>query len=239
MLVHQAGLFSSAVRSALSATADVRVWEGLPPARAVAATDIVVVDLDPLAGTIDPGRLRSFLTHASLFLVVGDRPIEPEWVELTSNPHVRTIRCGAGARATGSLPIVAELAAKLRGPSAEQVATLVLDPEPALRPLAHLVGTICADPWRVRRPRDLAHLSEGSLAQVKKSCASVGFSRVEHFIICVRAVAYEQLVARSRVPMAVARQLAGLRDVSNLRRHLRRALARSPRAASVLRTLRL
>jgi hypothetical protein len=58
---------------------------------------------------------------------------------------------------------------------------------------------------------------------------------VDHFMVCVRAVAYEQLVVVARMPHAAARTRAGFTDASNMHRHVMRALAHSPQAAAMLR----
>jgi hypothetical protein len=89
------------------------------------------------------------------------------------------------------------------------------------------VAIVCAHPWLVRRPRDLADLSHTSLRILKLDCLNLGFTRVEHFIVYVRAIAYEQLVARG-LSARDARRISGFSDPSNMRRHLRRALRRSP-----------
>jgi len=60
---------------------------------------------------------------------------------------------------------------------------------------------------------------------------------VEHLIIYVRLVAYEQLIATAGLPVATARVLAGIPDPSNMRRHARRAAQRSLPVAHVLEAL--
>jgi transcriptional regulator GlxA family with amidase domain len=58
-------------------------------------------------------------------------------------------------------------------------------------------------------------------------------------MICVRLVAYEQLVATARLPVTTARLLAGFTDPSNMRRHSKRAARRSPPVAHALEALHL
>jgi transcriptional regulator GlxA family with amidase domain len=76
-----------------------------------------------------------------------------------------------------------------------------------------------------------------SLAAVKRQCVSAGFARVEHCILCIRLLAYQQLVVVEHLPVRTARLLAGFDDPSNMRRHVRRAAGRSPFVGRVLEAL--
>ena len=109
--------------------------------------------------------------------------------------------------------------------------------EPALRSLRSLVEAVCTDPWSIRRPHHLAIRCRMSLAAVKRQCVSAGFARVEHCILCIRLLAYEQLVVVEHMPARRARLLAGFDDPSNMRRHVRRAAGRSPLVARALEAL--
>jgi AraC-like DNA-binding protein len=118
------------------------------------------------------------------------------------------------------------------GPLYEIDAGRLLELEPVLRPVEPYVRLVCGHPWLVRRPRDLADLAHCSLRTLKVDCLALGFRRVEHFILYVRAIAYEQLIARG-LPARDARRLSGFTDPSNMRRHVRRALRHSPAALKV------
>jgi hypothetical protein len=141
----------------------------------------------------------------------------------------------SGERTRGFLPVVTLVLNELRGPLPEALTEFVLSREPTLRSLAECVAAVCEHPWNIRRPADLAAHARLSLRVLGHHCRALGFSRVEHFILCVRMVAYEQLVARARVTPKLARTLVGLTDDwSNLRRQLERATRASPAAARCL-----
>jgi len=74
-----------------------------------------------------------------------------------------------------------------------------------------------------------------TLGALRHQCAQLGFTRVEHFIICVRLLAYSELVATERFPIRTARALAGFGDPSNMRRHARRAARHSSMIKRALR----
>ncbi|HEY3221441.1 MAG TPA: hypothetical protein VGJ80_11965 [Gemmatimonadales bacterium] len=128
-----------------------------------------------------------------------------------------------------------EMLRLVQGPSASRVADLVLSAEPALRSVQCLVEAVCLDPWSIRRPRDLAVRTRMSLAALRRQCTQAGFTRIEHFILCVRLLAYHELVATEHLPVRTARGLAGFDDPSNMRRHAHRAALRSPMVERALR----
>ena len=116
----------------------------------------------------------------------------------------------------------------LGGPSGSELAKLVLAGGAVFRALEPLVEAVCSQPWRIRHPRDLAAAVEVPLTWLRRICCDAGFNRVEHFIVCVRVVAYEQLVVTGRMARSAARRRVGFDDPSNMRRHFSRALQRSP-----------
>jgi len=118
-----------------------------------------------------------------------------------------------------------------------QLARLVLEQEPVFQPVAPLVELVCQHPWRIRRPRDLAQHTGIRLGSLKRQLAELGFHRVEHFIVCVRMVALEQLMTREPVEIAEARWRVGIGDTTNARRQLRRAKKSSKDAFLKLRSL--
>lgn len=210
----------------LESKVDARHWACVPPARDVGAGDIVVVDLTNPRATIEPCRLQPLVGCATLCLVPGNAPIHPQWLDLASQPGVHVLTAGWHDR----------LLRLIQGPGGDRIAELVLDAEPALDPLKALVVVVCCDPWSIRRPRDLALRCRMTPGAVRRQCAQAGFARVEHFIICVRLVACNKLVAIERLPIRTARALAGFDDPSNMRRHARRAALRSPLVERALRS---
>ncbi len=216
---------------ALRPTVDVRNWAGAPPPHEVRSGDFVVVDLTNPLPPVEVRSLDLLLRRATLCLIPGDRPISPHWLDLASQPGVHVLR----GRTRDER--VANLLCLVNGPSGSRLAGLVLNAEPALRELRSRVEAVCFDPWSIRRPRHLAVRCRMSLAAVKRQCVSVGFARVEHCILCIRLLAYKELVVVEHLPVRTARLLAGFDDPSNMRRHGKRAAGSSPLVGRVLEVL--
>jgi hypothetical protein len=197
---------------------DARHWAAAPPAQEVRPGDVVVIDLTNPHAAIEPRRVQPLLGCVTLCLLPGNAPIHPHWLDFASHPGVQILTTSWRD----------ELLRLIQGPGGDRIAELVLDAEPALDPLKPLVEAVCRDPWAIRRPRDLAMRTRISLAAVRRQCTQVGFLRIEHFILCVRLLAYHELVATERLPARTARALAGFGDPSNMRRHAQRAALRSP-----------
>jgi hypothetical protein len=229
------GGLAPVLRAALGGNASVTVWSDAPRPAALCPTDLVVVDLDRAPPTLTASVGAAILRRSNLLLAVGGTPVAPHWLELVGRRGVRTV---LACRSKGTYDfrcVVAEVLAWIRGPTGRQVTDLVLTAAPGFRALPHLVDAVCTDPWRVRRPRDLAATAGISLDRIRRDCYAAGFERVDHFMMCVRAVAYEQLVVVARMPHAAARTRVGFTDASNMHRHVVRALAHSPQAAAMLR----
>lgn len=234
---HRAGL-SSVLNVALAQFTHLRFWSAAPPPDEVHSGDLIVVDLSDPPRWAEPDALEVLVNKgATLCLVLGDTLVAPSWVELARRPEVRVLRCGIGHGRLGYGAIVMDVLERVRATAGERMAALVLEAEPELRALASLVQAVCLEPWRIRRPRDLAQCCILSPAELRRRCAQRGFARVEHFMICVRLLAYEQLVAMAHLPASTARLLAGFTDPANMRRRTRRAARRSPPVAHALESL--
>jgi len=226
----------AAVRAVLVGHARLRRWDRVPPPDECAAGDILVIDLEDAGARPPTANGAASLQRARVVLVLGERALDPWWAEAMRDPAVSAVRLSSGERTRGFRPVVTLVLNELRGPSPEVVTELILDREPDLHSLAACVRAVCEDPWGIRRPLDLATRTQLSLRFIRHRCRVLGFSRVEHFILCVRMVGFEQLVARARVTLMTARRMVGLtNDFSNLRRQLDRALSASPAAARYLR----
>jgi AraC-like DNA-binding protein len=229
---------SSVLNVALAQFTHLRFWRAAPPPDEVQSSDLIVVDLSDPPRWAEPNALGVLVNKgATLCLVLGDALVPPSWVELARRPEVRVLRCGIGHGRLGYGAIVMEVLERVRGPAGERIAALVLETEPELRAVESLVQAVCLEPWRIRRPRDLAKACAMSLAELKRHCVRIGFARVEHFMICVRLLAYERLVATAHLPASTARLLAGFTDPANMRRRTRRAARRSPPVAHALESL--
>ncbi len=222
---------AAALCRGLKPKVDARLWTAVPPAHQVRPGDLVVVDLTDRHPFLEPRGLQPLLGRATLCLIPGDTPISPQLLDIASQPGVQVL--SASSRRLGDVTAT-ELLRLVQGPSGRRVADLVLNAEPALRLVQPLVEALCQDPWSIRRPRDLARQSRAPLDAVRRQCAELGFNRIEHFIICVRLLAYSELVAKEHLSIRNARDLAGFSDPSNMRRHAQRAALRSPVVAHML-----
>lgn len=231
------GALAPLLRKGLAETATVRTWQGCPTASLVAPTDCVLVVLDDTPAELAPQAANALLGRASLILVAGTKPVAPRWLEVAARPGVTVVTTSSAALGSQSAIILSEVSARIRGPTGDELAALVLAREPVFQRAPHLVRAICLQTWHIRRPRDLASATGLHPNMIRRQCWTAGFERVEHFIVCVRVVAYEQLVLEARMPRASARVRAGFADCSNMRRHLSRALRRSPRAAEAMQSL--
>ena|SRR5437867_397552 len=217
----------AALREAVSRNVRLTAWERVPAPSAVAAADLVIVDLTVDRNPVQPRSITALLDLVEVWLVVGVTAVDPGWVDRARHPRVRVIQIGTGGESHVYDALITALLERYRGLTWSVDPGRLLAFEPGLVPLGRYITVLCAHPWLVRRPRDLADLSHISLHTLKLECLELGFNRVEHFIIYVRALAYEQLVARG-LSARDARRISGFSDPSNMRRHVRRALHRSP-----------
>jgi hypothetical protein len=213
----------------------IRHWQTIPPRYAVGPGDLVVLDLADSPEPADPERLRVLIGHTHLYVVVGSNPIQPVWLALLASGAqaripITIVECGPQERSGRYRVLVSRLLGRLRGPSGDELAQLVLQGERFFAPAEALVRMICRDPWGVRRPRDLAAAAGMSDDSLRGSCGNLGFTRVEHFMTAVRIVALELLVRERQSPLPLARRLVGISSPTNARRQLQRARRRSARA---------
>lgn len=221
----------------LSENVRVRYWEAAPGPSSVLATDVLVVDLLDTVSAIRPAAIYALVDRVTLWLVTGESQIDPAWLEIASNNRTTVIRCNPKRPGNVFEPVAAALREYLRGPSAERLAALTLGREPFLAPAAKLVRAICSHACQIRRPSDLARIAGAHPERVRRTCFQLGFTRVEHFITCVRMITLEQLVVEERLPLDLARRQVGIDDPSNMRRQLDRARHRSSEAWQRLRSV--
>ena len=196
---------------------------GLPAVRAVRASDMLVIDLDDAPDSPDARSLLPLLTRLEVWLVAGERPVSPGWLDAARWPGAKLIHSDAPERAAGFDAVAAALLRRIVGPGGPEIAALVLAREPGLAEVAPLVRLVCERAWEIRHPRQLAAALGTSLAPLKRTLRVLGFARVEHFMTYVRWVAFEQIMAAHRLRAPLASRLAGITDLSNLRRQLDRA----------------
>jgi hypothetical protein len=197
----------------------------LPGAKAVRSTDILVIDLDDAAESPDAPNLLPLLTRLEVWLVAGERAVSPGWLDAVRWPGVKLTHGQEGFDAVASA-----LLRRIEGPTGAEIAALVLAREPGLMEVAPLVRAVCERAWEVRHPRQLAAALGTRLPAIKRTLSGLGFQRVEHFMTYVRWVAFEQIMAAHRLRAPLASRLAGITDLSNLRRQLDRARRGSARA---------
>lgn len=202
----------------------------LPGAKAVHSTDILVIDLDDAAESPDAPNLLPLLTRLEVWLVAGERDVSPSWQDAVRWPGVKLTHCDTAERASGFDSVASGLLRRIVGPTGPEIAALVLAREPGLAGVAPMVRALCERSWEIRHPKQLAAALGTRLPALKRSLSEIGFERVEHFMIYVRWVAFEQIMAVHRLRAPLASRLAGITDLSNLRRQLDRARRGSARA---------
>jgi len=209
----------------LEGHAHVQQHAGLPSPKAVRSTDILVIDLDDAAESPDAATLLPLLTRLEVWLVAGERAVSPGWLDAVRWPGVKLTHGEGGVDA-----VATALLRRIAGPSGTEIAALVLAREPGLVEVAPMVRVLCERAWEVRHPRQLAAALATRLTTVKRTLVGLGFERVEHFMTYVRWVAFEQVMAAHRLRAPLASRLAGITDLSNLRRQMSRARRGSARA---------
>jgi len=204
----------------------------LPGAKAVHSTDILVIDLDDAAESPDAHNLLPLLTRLEVWLVAGERGVGPGWQDAVRWPGVKLTHCDTTERATGFDTVASALLRRIVGPTGTEIAALVLAREPGLtgEEISPMVRVVCERSWELRHPKQLAAALGIRLPALKSSLAQLGFERVEHFMTYVRWVAFEQIMAVHRLRAPLAGRLAGITDLSNLRRQMSRARRGSARA---------
>jgi hypothetical protein len=204
----------------------------LPSAKTVHSTDILVIDLDDSAESPDAHNLLPLLTRLDVWLVAGERGVGAGWLDAVNWPGVKLTHCDAAERTSGFDTVASALLRRIVGPTGPEIAALVLTREPGLagEQIAPMVRVVCERSWELRHPKQLAGAMSVRLPAVKRLLAEIGFERVEHFMTYVRWVAFEQIMAVHRLRAPLASRLAGITDLSNLRRQLSRARRGSARA---------
>ena len=204
----------------------------LPAAKAVHATDLLVIDLDDAADSPDASNLLPLLTRLEVWLVAGERGVSGSWQDAVRWPGVKLTHCDPAERASGCDTVASALLRRIVGPSGVEIAALVLAREPGLtgEEVAPMVRVVCERSWELRHPKQLAAALGTRLPTLKRALVDLGFVRVEHFMTYVRWVAFEQIMAVHRLRAPLASRLAGITDLSNLRRQMSRARRGSARA---------
>lgn len=204
----------------------------LPSPKSVHSTDILVIDLDDAGESPDAANLLPLLTRLDVWLVAGARGVGPGWEDAVRWPGVKLTHCDSAERSAGFDTVAASLLRRIVGPTGEEIASLVLAREPGLtgEEIAPMVRVVCQRSWELRHPKQLAAALGVRLPALKRTLAELGFERVEHFMTYVRWVAFEQIMAVHRLRAPLASRLAGITDLSNLRRQLGRARRGSARA---------
>lgn len=208
----------------------VRWWTSVPAVSALQPGHCLVIDLLDGGRLVQASAVARLLSRAQVFLVTGTTSVAPEWLELARQEAIRIVRCPGCSASERFVKLVAAIEAETCGPTGAEVAAQVLKREARFAPVADVVKIICERPWEIRRPTELVGLATTVLPALKRSIGELGFRRIEHFIVAVRLIAFEELVGRRHVPPSTARRLVGLIDPANVSRQLRRARVGSPAA---------
>jgi AraC-like DNA-binding protein len=212
----------------LGHVATVLFWGSAVQRLSVKTCAVAVVDLLDGGPPLQPCALLPLASGATVWLVAGPRPVASDWLDLAHESGVHVAQCPPERPTEGVERVVAAIERALRGPTVEQLAARVLEREPRFLGAAELLTPILEHAWEIRHPSQLALRTGQSLSRLRETCRTLGFRRAEHFIVAVRLVAAEDLMARDRMRPCAARHLVGIADLSNFRRQLRRAQHGSP-----------
>jgi hypothetical protein len=187
-----------------------------------ATNERVFAVLDLTSAATRSARLPS--THQGLIsyvaLVRPGQLLALRWVEFIQDAGAALVKLRPGPRAL--VDLLALLERSKDGISPDEIAGAVVEEWKA--PQTHgLLRLIFERPWQVRRTADLESESHMSRDELRAACRSVGFGRVEHFIVEARAVALSYLVATRKLSVGRARTILAIGNPSNFRRLLRRA----------------
>jgi hypothetical protein len=177
-----------------------------------------------LHSTVDDGAhrgRRSTCTSATL-LVRGDQAIPTGWSGLLRSPLIRLVTIDQDVDGAYE-----QLATLLEGQEESLrlcvIASALERRVPALEAVGDILRCVLEEPWRIRRPRDLAASLGTDVAELRRRARRLGLSRVEHLITAIRFFAFEHLVVVERLPVTRALSIVGVADRSNFRKQCHRA----------------
>jgi hypothetical protein len=154
-----------------------------------------------------------------------------------SRTNVRVMVCNLQERTAGCPAAIGDIARSLGNVVADDIVQYVIDGEPLLGGIKEIVEAICGDLIGVRRPRDVALACHVTLGKLREQAKGLGFSRIEHLIVCVRLIAFQQVQSRGGLTTSAAKRLVGWNDASNVRKQLGRAKAGSQEGVNHLTSL--
>jgi hypothetical protein len=196
----------------------------MPSSRILGSGRILLIDLGNPPREAHSDDVLSLSIGREVWLVYGDGQVSAHWLEAVHHNNVFLSYCGEERTQRGVQSLITSLLHRLAGPDSEEITRLVMAKEPNLK--EELVHAVCAHPWLIRRPRNLAATLGRTLGYVKAQVHRFGYQRVEHFITHVRWVGFRQLLEVRGLPQQSAQYLMGIADKSNLRKQLRRATTR-------------
>lgn len=198
--------------------------ERMPERTDLEPADVLVLDLEDLPARLTAQALIPLAARAQVVLVSGDRDVAAGWLQLAADHTVVIEACPAAERERGCPRVVSRVLKLARSLDPRVLAHAVLAARPVwVQELEAQVQAICADPWGLRRPAQLAVATERPMRVLRARCAAAGNERVEHFITEVRLAIREHAIERLGLRAGRADLLAGIADRSNGRRQAKRA----------------
>lgn len=231
------GPLLSALSTILRGGIKVRWWTSTPREADLCVGDVVIADLIDGGPPVNVAAFVSFLSRVKVWLVTAEATISPDWLDVALLGGVQVVARFSSSSTSGIERLLAKLERELHGPPSEEIARLVCEREPRLSPASGLVRAMFEHPWEVRHPVQLAHSCGSQLSALKQTCRTLGFERIEHFMIAVRIIGLWELNDRYHLPAPVARRSVGLLDLSNASRQIKRAQVGSPQGVQSLRSL--
>jgi len=212
---------------------DVRATTSMPIVKEGQEQSVVVIDISNAAQSVRPPHSSNGPTMLCVLIVDRQQSVPFPWLEFAASCPVRVVGIQRDSPDPFA-PLLSALELINRRRSTGQLAELLVDRHPSLRRAEDIVQVILGQPWRIRRPSDLAFCSHVSESTLRDRCHELGLKRIEHLITLVRWLAFELLVSAEGMPPKRARIVVGITDRANFRRQLGRLsyLDVAPKTAS-------
>lgn len=213
-------------------------WRHTPSIGTLRSGQTVILDLiDDTSILLARDWLARALDQCDVWILVRAAGTLSCIMTAFSRTNVHVMLCNLQERTAGCPAAIGDITRSLGRVLPDAMVRYVIAAEPLLGSVRGIVEAICGDLIRVRRPRDVALACHMTLGGIREQSKSLGFSRIEHLIVCVRLIALQQIQIRGGLTNSAATRLFGWNDASNVRKQLGRAKGGSYEAVMHLTSL--